>query len=459
MFLKKRILFYLLPLLLFIFIQSPLKGQSFVADKIVAIVGNRIILDSDIELQFQQLKSQMDEEIPETFKCDLLEDLILEKLLLVQADRDSVEISDEEVDGEMERRLRYFISMIGSQERLEAYYGKSIEEIKEEFRGDIKDQLLASQLQRKIVRDVKVSPAEVKEFFNSIPADSLPYFNAEVEVGQIVIKPEVSTLQREMARERITEIRSRVAAGEDFGMLALLYSQDPGSAEKDGDLGFVERGQGLAPEFEGAAFRLGEGEVSGIVRTDFGYHIIKVNERLGDRIRLQHILIRPQITSFDLREAKEKLDTVRQKLVSGEISFNQAVIDYCQFERTRMNGGLFVNQESGDTFFELDQLDRPVFSAVSNLSAGEFSEPLLFESARGEKAYRIIYLKSETEAHVANLEQDYNKIQAAALNFKQQKEMARWMHSRMNDTYIKIDEKYQDCDNLKDKSSVTSRIK
>lgn len=416
-------------------------------DKILAVVGDEVILLSDIELQYQQMKME-NENIPENFKCNLLEEMMTQKMFLQQANIDSLIVSEDEIEGELNRRIQYFISMIGSQERLEEYYGKSTAAIKDEFRKDIRNQLLSKQMRSKIFESVNITPIEVKTFFNKIPKDSLPYFNAEVEVGQIVFKPEISSSQRQLAIDKIEGIAERVEKGEDFGLLALIYSEDPGSAQQNGDLGFVSRGE-MVKEFEAAAFRLEPGEVSEVVETDFGYHLIKMTEMKGQRARLSHILIKPKITSFDMKDTRETADSVRALLVEGKISFEKAVNLFSEDEGTKHSGGMMVNPNTGNNTFEISQLDKSVYFGIDKLKPGEYSKPVLFNDERArEQAYRILYLKSQSEPHVANLKEDYDRIRKAALQEKEDRVLTEWINSKIKETYIKLDN-YYSCKGLK----------
>lgn len=440
---KFLLLFLLLVASTNIFAQNDKK----LIDKILAIVGDGIILLSDVELQYQQIKLE-NENVTEDMKCNLLEDLMTQKMYLQQAKLDSLVISEDEVENELNKRIQYFISMIGSQERLEEYYGKSITSIKDEFRKDIRDQLLSRRMRDKIFEGVKVTPSEVKTFFNKIHKDSLPYFNAEVEIGQIVFKPKVSPMQRQLAIDKIEGLKERIEKGEDFGMLALIYSEDPGSAQNNGDLGFVSRGE-MVKEFEAAAFRLEPGEVSDIVETKFGYHLIKMTEMKGQRARLSHILVSPKITSFDLKDTRKRADSVKTLLDEGKIGFQEAVKLYSEDEGTKHSGGMLVNQNTGSNSFEISQLDKSVYFGIDKLKPGEFSKPMLFQDERSqEQAYRVLYLKSQTEPHEANLKDDYDRIKKAALQQKEDQVLRKWLSMRIKETYIRVDNFYN-CENIK----------
>jgi peptidyl-prolyl cis-trans isomerase SurA len=303
-------------------------------------------------------------------------------------------------------------------------------------------------MQGTIFANVKVTPSEVKEYFKQIPEDSLPYYNAEVELSQIVKKPGISIEQRQLAIEKIEGILARVQKGEDFAKLAMIYSEDPGSATKGGDLGYVGRGE-LVTEFEGSAFRLQPGEVSEVVKTKYGYHIIKMLDQKGERIRLSHILIKAQVTSFDLNQAKHFLDSIRTLIIEKNITFEEAVNKFSEDDESKNQGGLLINPQTGNSSFEIGQLDKSAYFAIDKLVPGDISKPTLFASPDGEQAYRIILLRSESQPHVANLKDDYYKIKAAALQQKQESEMEKWAIGKLRTTYVWLANDYNECPNLK----------
>jgi peptidyl-prolyl cis-trans isomerase SurA len=422
-------------------------NDTLLVDKLLAIVGDNIILLSDVELQYNQLAAE-NPSVPENFRCEIFEQMLNQKLFLQQAKVDSIVITEDEIANELDRRIRYFIGMIGSVEKLEEYYEKSIVEIKDEFRKDIADQLLAQKMQSQIFGTIKVTPDDVKKFYAQLPEDSLPYYNAEVELMLIVKHPEISPEQKQLAIEKIEGIHERVMKGEDFSKLAIIYSEDPGSAAKGGDLGYVGRGE-LVTEFEGAAFRLKPGEVSEVIKTKYGYHIIKMIEQKGERIRASHILIKPKVTTFDLQNAILFLDSIKKLIVNKEITFEKAVDKFSDDEETKNQGGLLMNQQTGNSSFETAQLDKNIYFAIENLNPGEISEVQLFAQPDGEQAARIIMLVSETKPHIANLKDDYYKIKAAALQYKQEDEMVKWTTLKIQNTYIKLTEDYRGCPNVK----------
>ena len=418
--------------------------QAQVVEKIVAVVEDNIILKSDLDLQIAQAK-EAGYFGTEDISCEILNQLIIDRIFIVQGERDSVVVTNDEVDSELNRRIQYFISMFGSNEKLEEYYGKSIFDLKEEFRDDIYQQLLSEKMKGQVFTDLNVSPQEVFDFFEEIPEDSLPYFNAEVEIGQIVIYATPNILQKQQAKEKAETIRQDILNGSDFGFQALLFSDDPGSASNDGSLGYVKRGE-LVPEFEASAFRLEVGEISDVVESEFGFHIIQLMDRKGDRIDVRHILITPDIDNQNVIDAQLEIMDIKEQLENNELTYQQAVAQYSEDEPTKQNGGLLTNQETGNTFFEMSQLEGNIAVSLDGLNVGDFSEVLPYQSYDGKAGFRIIYLQSESPAHIASLETDYSKIKAVAKQTKQNEEMNKWLMKKAETIYIRLDDDYQDCD-------------
>lgn len=416
-------------------------------DKVVAVVGERLILRSQLEQQYTQYaRSGM--EVDENTHCVLFEELLFQNLLVHKALKDSLEVSDDEVEGEINRRLDYFVNQIGSIERLEQFYGKSINEIRREFSDEIRDQLLMQQAQGKITMDVKVSPKDVREFYNKIPTDSLPYINSEVEVAHIVIEPIVSDEEKERIKERLRGFKTRVEKGEDFGTLAYLYSEDPGSAKKNGELGFMTRGM-LVPEFAAAAFSLSPGQMSDIIETEYGFHIIQAISIRGQEMNARHILLKPNILPQDLSYTKSTLDSIRKRILENDsISFESLAARHSNDKDSKQNGGKMVNPQTGNAKFEVDmlnQVDPGLFFVLDKMKVNEISEPVVYQKRDGSKAYRIVKLLKITEPHRANLKDDYQRIQAAAKAEKEKRILDEWIQDRIKETYIRIDESFQSC--------------
>ncbi len=440
---KFRFVFFVLGVMNFV----PLNAQQLV-DKILAVVGDNIILKSDIEIQYQQMLAQKQITEGDESRCQLLDQQMLDKLFLAQAQIDSVQASADEIDAELDRRVKYFISMFGSREKLEEYYGKSIIELKDEFRIDIENQLIIDKMKGKVFSGLKVSPAEVKEFFKNIPADSVPFFNSELELGEIVMLPKVNEIQKEYTRQKLRKIRDDIQAGSDFSLQAILYSEDPGSAGDGGNLGIIARGE-LVPEFEAVAFRLNPGEVSDLVETPFGFHLIRVEEKRGEKIKVSHILLRPKTVSSDLTSVKSLMDSILHQLRVDSLSFRDAVKQFSEEGPSKANGGMMTNPVNGTGLFEKADIDGTLIFTLDQMKVGEYSEVLPYSSQdkSGElkQGYRIVYLKSETRPHRASLEEDYPKIQVAAKQAKQQQILEKWVKLHRDKTFIRVDESVRSC--------------
>jgi len=438
----------LLSITLFISFAS---AQKHTLDKIAAVVGGSIILQSDIELKYATYLAQGNPPNPEV-KCQITQGFITQKLLAAQAIIDSIDVKDDEVDADIDRRMRGMIGRAGSQDRLEQFLGRSVIQYKDEIRPDIKEELIAQKMQQKITADINTTPEDIKKFFNAIPKDSLPTFNKTVEVGEIQFNPKLTEVEKSYYRGKAQELLDRIKKGEDFGALARLYSQDPGSALQGGDLGFADRTT-FVKEFAAWAFRLKAGELSPVFETDFGYHFLQVIERRGEQVHVRHILITPAITDASLQRAKAKADSVYDFLTKNDkISFSNAAAYYSDDKETKYNGGMMLNAadvETRTTFIPTDRLDPQVALTVDTMKVGSMSKPQLFTDAAGKKSYKILYLKSSANAHKANLEQDYPKIKEYATNDKINRKVSEWFQKRRKKTFIKIDPQYQQCSNMK----------
>lgn len=421
-------------------------SKSSMVDGLVAVVGDKIILKSDVESEYANWIAQGNDPDPD-MKCIIIDQLLTNKLMLRQAELDSLEVSDEEIEGQIDRRMRYFISMIGSREKLEEFYGKSILEIKEEFRPQIKEMVLAQKMQEQITQNVTISPREVQAYFAKVPADSIPYFDAEIEIGQIVLFPEIGPVQKEFTIEKLGDIRSRILKGENFTTLALLYSEDPGSAKEGGSLGFFGRGE-MVPEFEAVAFKLKPGEISSVIRTKFGYHILQLVERRGDRVHCRHILIKPPVGNRELDGARIRLDSIRKEITAGNLDFTAAVRKHSEDEESKQNGGMLMEANSGSSTFTINQLTPDVYFAIDKLKPGEMSDPQPYSAPDGSRGFRVFYLKSRTSPHQANLDTYYARIQNAALSMKRIETVQAWFMKTKVKTYINIDQEYLSCGNL-----------
>ncbi|MBL7802217.1 MAG: peptidylprolyl isomerase [Saprospiraceae bacterium] len=423
-------------------------GDKKVIDKVVATVGGEIILLSEVQEQYTFAKQQ-EPNLPAEYQCVALQNLLVQKLLVNQAKLDSVEVGDDEVENQLGARIdRLMLYFNQDQQALEEYYGLSINQIKDQTRNEMRNQMLAERMQAQITEGATVTPAEVQAFFSNIPKDSLPYFNAEVEIREIVYKPKVNDEQKGIARQRITELRQRLSEGEDFAALAKKYSDDPGSGSNGGDLGWQKRGT-FVPEFEAVVYNLENGQISPIVETEFGFHVIQLLERRGNLVHARHILIKPEITSADLAAAEAKLDTVRNLLKSNNISFTDAVKKYGDKNTASYNNdGRVANPRSGNTFFEVQDLDTDIYFAIEDLQPGDISEPIPFRGPDGTRMFRLVMLQSRSKPHRADLKLDYNKIQTAALEQKKAEFTEKWVLEKLQSTYLSVDSLYRDCPNI-----------
>jgi len=426
---------------LFLIVVSFSFGQKKVIDKVIGIVGKYPILLSDLQ------NSMLEREKQESSinKCKAFEMLVFQKLLVAQADRDSVTVTDAEVDHELDQRMTYYIQQFGSVEKLEEFYGKRTNVIKDELRGDIQEQLVAQKMQGKITGDVKLTPAEVRQFYNSIPQDSLPLINSEVELQQIVKRPTFSAEAKLAAKEQLEEYRNRVIKGEKMSTLARLYSEDPGSAKEGGFYANVARGV-MDPAFESAAFRLKQGELSNIFETAYGYHFIELVQRKGDLLDLRHILIVPKMSNADFYLSKQLLDSIYSEIKEGKITFEEAAKKYSDDNDTKQNGGLMINRATASTKFEnedLSQTDQNLVVTLNAMQIGDISKPMQYMSpVDGKPGFRLLKLKNRIDPHKTNLKDDYQKLALLANADYNKKQVKEWIKKRSKITYIKLDPEY-----------------
>lgn len=446
-----RILTCLLPLVLawgVTHLRAQYKSGP-VVDKIVARVDNQILLRSEVELAIIQAKQQNTGMLPAEIRCKVFEQLLVNKMMLAKADIDSVTVEDNLVDDQLNRRMAYMIQTIGSKEKLEEYYKKSIEQFKAELRKEVKDQMLIQKIQESITKGVKVTPSEVRRFFNDIPKDSLPFFSTEVEVGQIVMWAQVSRSRKQEARQKLEDLKARVLKGEDFEFLARAYSQDPGSAKEGGNLGFWGKGA-MVPEYEAAALKLELMQMSEVVESPFGYHLIQLLEKKGNEYNSRHILIRPEPGEEDQMMVFQRLDSIRNALLADSLKFSEAVKKFSDDRETKTTGGFFSDPQSGLTRISTENLDPSVFFTIDTLKPGSYTRPLAFKSEDGKKGARILYFKSKILPHEANLRQDYTRIQMAALEKKKNESIRSWFKKTKSEVFIFRDKDYGDCDILKE---------
>ena len=441
-----------------LFLVLPMMAQNHqpqVVDKVVAVVGKNIILQSDIENQYIQYRLQgMTDGTGKDVRSRILEDLLLQKLMLNQAEMDSITVTDEQVDAELNRRIRSLVNRYGSQEKMESLFGKTMSEIKEEVRQAAKDNMLQEQVQSKIMENVVVTPKEVKDFFLDIPKDSLPTISPSYEIVQIVKRPPVSIDEKLQVKDRLYQIRKRILEGESsFATMAVLYSEDPGSARQGGELGLTGKGV-WAPEFENVAFNLRDGEISDVVETEFGFHIIQLIERKGETVNCRHILLTAKVPVEALEKAQNQLDSVAQLIRNGDMTFEEACKKYSD-DDSKNNGGYIANAATGGNWLSLQEMNdlgeyypeyKNLAFVISRLEVGEVSNPVPMTTNENNDAFRLVMVKRKSEAHQANLKEDYSLIQNWALNQKRQQAIGKWVTNKAAKAYIHLDDTYKDYD-------------
>ena len=422
------------------------QGYTQLVDKVIAKVGSEYILLSEIEEEFAYAKSK-DPGVSDDIKCVILDNMIAQKLVIYHAKIDSVEITDAEVETQLDYRFESVLrQMNGDEAFFEEYYGASVAEMKERYRDDQKHKILAEKMQHKLISEIEITPKEVEKFFKNVPSDSLPYFKSEMEISEIVSLPLVNDVERQKALDKIKILREKVVNGtETFADVATKNSQDPGSAARGGDLGFAKRGV-YVPEFEAAVFSLAKDEISDIIETEFGYHFIQLIERRGNSVRARHVLIKPEITQSDLDKTKVLLDSVRQLITIDSLSFENAVKKYSvKSVPSYANGGRVKNQNSNNTFFAADDLDPDTYFAIYDLKPGAISKPMLITMPDGKKAYRLIQLNSTSKPHKANLKEDFDKISNFAKESKKNEYFLNWLKTKRTETYIYTDPLFSYC--------------
>lgn len=426
--------------------SATLNAQGTI-DKIVAQVGDKIILKSDVEGQkLQAIQAGMT--VTSEMDCQVIEELMFQYLLVNQAKLDSIEVSDAQVDAEMENRLRMIENQIGSRQKMEEFYGKTATQIKKEFRPIIKDQLLAQEMEREITSDVSVTPRDVKEFFSEIPMDSIPLINSQLSFQQIVLYPDITSEDKARAKAQLEEIRDDIIKyGKSFATQARIHSMDPGSAKLGGEIAGT-RGM-MVPQFEATVFDLRVGDVSEVFETTYGFHILKLLERKGDDYKCQHILIIPEFANNALEGAALRLDSCYNELKAGKIDWEAAVLKYSNDETTKQNKGIITNPISGEQTWDmedLNQVDQQIYLLTDNMEKGDISQPNLYMNQFERKqGIRIIRLMERTAPHKANLDDDYSLIQKAAENDKKQKTINVWISSKIDNAYVRIEKEYQNC--------------
>ncbi len=446
--LNEKISRFLTASLLVIAVLSPAFAQEkektgFVVDKIIAKVDNYIVIKSELESAYQAYLAEGNPNSDEA-RCQLFNRLIMNKLMVAKAEIDSVMVTDLEVDQNTTQRMNAILQSSGnSPEELERRYGKSLEQIRVELRDQIREQLLAREMTGRITKDLKITPAEVKRFFNKIPTDSLPFYSSDVEIGQIVRNVKISNSQKEDAKRRLSEIRERILAGEDFNTLAQKYSEDPSVKSNGGEMGFVGRGQ-MVPQFEAMAFKLRKGEISQPFESAFGIHIMQLIDRRGNEYNSRHILLQGVPSAEDVKRAENFLDSLRTRILSDSIKFEYAAKEYSDDMGTKGHGGYFTDPDGG-IHVSLREIDPVVYLALDTMKVGNISKPLTYRTEDGKEAVRVLYFKAKIPPHQANLKDDWHRIQSAALAEKKDKIIGKWFNKSRQDVFINIDPSYNYC--------------
>ena len=440
MFKKTLTIFSLFCLLVY---SNTIKAQDKTVDQIVAVVGNNIILKSDIEARYMQNKAQgitSDGDM----KCEILEDFLVEKLLVAEAELDTtIEISDSQINESMDQRIQYFIKNLGSEKAVEEYFKEPMTKIKMNLSEVIKNQLLTSQMKNKIGDKVTVTPAQVRYYFRNADQSEIPIVPTQVEYSQISIYPKIPIEKENNIKARLREMKKRIENGENFATLAVLYSEGP-SAPNGGELGYMGKGQ-LDPAYAEAAFNLREGKVSNVVKTDFGYHIIQLIDRKGDKINTRHIIIIPKPSTEALNKAKNALDSLANLIRTEKITFEEAAIHFSADKNSRNGGGIAINPYTMSSKWKPEELNPTVSKVLSDLKPNEISDPFVSENDKQRTVYKIIKLISRKKEHKANLQEDYQLLDDSYLQKQKEEAMNNWIGEKQSKTYIHIDDSYSNC--------------
>ncbi|MGB4937644.1 MAG: peptidylprolyl isomerase [Ferruginibacter sp.] len=442
---KKYVLFFIASFgFVLAAMAQPGKTKPVVADKIVAVVGDKVILKSDVDNSILDMQRQ-NIAVPENGRCLVLEQAMGIKALVLQAEKDSLPVTDEEVETIIDNKIRQFIGQFGSKEELERVAGKTIYALKEDFREPIRDQELAKAMRNKVVENVRITPKEVNEFYNKIPKDSLFLYESELEINQIVSFPKATREAEEYCIQKLKEYKEQIETGKsDFATLASLYTEDPGSKETGGQYDVNRYSKELDPLWLGKAFTLKVGQVSNPFKTRFGYHIMQLVSRAGDDASVRHLLLVPQVTSYEIRGGVEKLDSVRANLISGTIDFGAAVAKYSDDDASKFTAGQVTGRD-GSTYVTIDQLDKDMVVMLKDLKVGQYSQPTEFMDERGRKGVRLVYLKTRTEPHRENLKDDYGRVAQRALEDKKNDALEDWFGKKVVTYYIRIDDEFKSC--------------
>jgi peptidyl-prolyl cis-trans isomerase SurA len=442
---KKFFLFILFICPFAIFAQ----GEGIVVDKIIVKIDNHIILKSDLELALAKIKEQNKvTQLPEYVRCQILQQLIVNKMMLAKAEIDTIKVDESTIQSQLDRRMQYMEQQFGGREKLEATLGKAISQLKDEIRPQLVEQLTLQKMQQELGKDAKITPRQVRKFFNAIPKDSVPFVAKEMEVGILLKMPTVNKIETNRVKEQLLEYKRKILAGDKFEDLASAYSVDLGSASLGGDLGWQGRGNLVAP-FEAAAMKLKVGEIADPVESEFGIHLIQLLDRRGNMYHSRHILLRPKPSVPDIEATTAFLDSIRNLIVAKKFTFEKATSIHSDDKATKAKGGMMTNEEEGGSRISVEDMETALFLTLDTMKVGSITKPIKYELPDGKEAVRLIYLKSVIPPHAISLETDYQRIYNAALAEERNKLMMQWFEKTKKELFIDIDPEFAECDVMK----------
>ena len=434
---KKIIAVFILNLC-FIYSQNTNKQ---LLDGVVAVVGDEVVFLSDLEESIIQYETQFNEVESDQMVSEVLEELLFQKLLIHHAAIDSIIVGENEVENNLNRRIEYLVSTLGSERKVEQYFDKSFSKIKETLQNSVRDQMTVQLMQQEITSFIEVTPSDVYEFFNNLDQDSLPYLDEQYKIAQILILPNPSDSSLIQTRQKLNNLRSRITTGDKFSTMAILYSEDPGSSRNGGEYLNIKKGQ-LTKQFEAVIYSLSPGEISNVFETEYGFHIAELLDRKGGVVDFRHILMIPKIFQHQMEETKTFLSSLKEIIENNESTFEKAAKEYSNDDETKYNGGLLINSQTGEHSFFIDELDPLLKNKVQDLQEGSIIGPLYYKLPDGKESYRLIKLIQKTDSHFANINQDYNLIKMYAENDKKQMKLSDWINLKINNTYIYINNEF-----------------
>jgi len=412
-------------------------------DGVVAVIGNEVIFLSDLQESISQYETQFGDSNPDQLVTDVLEELLFQKLLIHHAAIDSIVVGESEVINNLNRRIEYLVSTLGSERKVEQYFEKSFSKIKETLENSVRDQMTVQLMQQEITSFIEITPSDVYSFFDNLNQDSLPFLDDQFKIAQILILPSPSDSSLIQTKKKLNNLRNRIIEGDKFSTMAILYSEDPGSSRNGGEYFNIKKGQ-LTPKFESVIYSLSPGDISSVFETEYGFHIAQLQDRRGGIVDFRHILMIPKIFQHEMEETKTLLSSLKDIIENNELTFEKAAKEYSNDDETKYNGGLLINSQTGEHLFFVDELDPLLKSKIQNLEEGVIIGPLYYKLEDGKEAYRLVKLIEKKDAHFANINQDYNLIKMYAENDKKQNKLSDWINMKIKDTYIYINNDFID---------------